>query len=218
MATFSVYMIRHGQTYFNKYRRMQGWCDSPLTTVGETDAVNAGKMLNGIHFDAAYASDMTRAMRTAQLMLPASGNEQLKVQPLAAFREAFYGYFEGDDTSQTWFEVGAPHNAPTLSDIIDQYGIEKAKDFCKEADPFHRAENNAEFWERVNSGIDTLRANQKDGDKVLLVSHGNTIYSIAAKFANLTSPDRPQNGSVTKFTVTDDTVSLDYFGRKDHLA
>lgn len=30
MATFSVYMIRHGQTYFNKYRRMQGWCDSPL--------------------------------------------------------------------------------------------------------------------------------------------------------------------------------------------
>ncbi|MDP5372714.1 hypothetical protein P4B09_09720 [Lactiplantibacillus plantarum] len=22
-------MIRHGQTYFNKYRRMQGWCDSP---------------------------------------------------------------------------------------------------------------------------------------------------------------------------------------------
>ena len=38
MATFSVYMIRHGQTYFNKYRRMQGWCDSPLTAVGEQDA------------------------------------------------------------------------------------------------------------------------------------------------------------------------------------
>ncbi len=108
MATFSVYMIRHGQTYFNKYRRMQGWCDSPLTTVGENDAVNAGKMLNGLKFDAAYASDMTRAMRTANLLLPASGNADLTVQPLAAFREAFYGYFEGDDTSQTWFEVGAP--------------------------------------------------------------------------------------------------------------
>lgn len=217
MATFSVYMIRHGQTYFNKYRRMQGWCDSPLTTVGEQDAVNAGKMLNGIHFDAAYASDMTRAVRTAELLLPASGNSALTVQPLAAFREAFYGYFEGDDTSQTWFEVGAPHDAPTLSDIIAQYGIEKAKDFCKEADPFHRAENNTEFWQRVNGGLDTLRANQQDGDKVLVVSHGNTIYSIAAKFAELTSPNRPQNGSVTKFTVTDDDVKLDYLGRKDHL-
>ena len=103
MATFSVYMIRHGQTYFNKYRRMQGWCDSPLTAVGEQDARNAGKMLNGIDFDAVYASDMTRAMRTAELILPASGNTDLTVQPIAAFREAFYGYFEGDDTSQTWF-------------------------------------------------------------------------------------------------------------------
>lgn len=218
MATFSVYMVRHGQTYFNKYRRMQGWCDSPLTTVGENDARNAGKMLNGIHFDAAYASDMSRAMRTAQLMLPASDNADLTVQPLAAFREAFYGYFEGGDTSQTWFEVGAPHKAPTLSAIIEQYGIEKAKDFCKEADPFHSAENNDEFWQRVNGGIDTLRANQKDGDKVLLVSHGNTIYSIADRFATLTSPERPQNGSVTKFTITDDDVQLDYLGRKDHLA
>ncbi|MCE2138595.1 histidine phosphatase family protein, partial [Streptococcus thermophilus] len=78
--------------------------------------------------------------------------------------EAFYGYFEGDDTSQTWFMVGAPHQAPSLSAIIEQYGIEKAKDFCKEADPFHRAENNAEFWQRVNGGLDTLRAHHHDGD------------------------------------------------------
>lgn len=217
MATFSVYMIRHGQTYFNKYRRMQGWCDSPLTAVGEQDARNAGKMLNGIDFDAVYASDMTRAMRTAELILPASGNTDLPVQPMAAFREAFYGYFEGDDTSQTWFMVGAPHQAPSLSAIIEQYGIEKAKDFCKEADPFHRAENNAEFWQRVNGGLDTLRAHHHDGDKVLVVSHGNTIYSIAARFAALTSPARPQNGSVTKFTISDNDVTLDYFGRKDHL-
>ncbi|KLD61254.1 hypothetical protein WP50_03770, partial [Lactiplantibacillus plantarum] len=59
-----------------------------------------------------------RAMRTAELILPASGNTDLTVQPMAAFREAFYGYFEGDDTSQTWFMVGAPHQAPSLSAII----------------------------------------------------------------------------------------------------
>lgn len=89
--------------------------------------------------------------------------------------------------------------------------------FCKEADPFHRAENNDEFWQRVNGGLDALRAKHQDGDKVLVVSHGNTIYSIASRFATLTSPERPKNGSVTKFTISDDTVSLDYFGRKDHL-
>jgi broad specificity phosphatase PhoE len=217
MSTFSVYMIRHGQTYFNKYRRMQGWCDSPLTTVGEQDAINAGKMLQDVTFDAAYASDMPRAMNTAKLILPNSGNADLTVTPMPAFREAFYGYFEGDDTSQTWFEIGAPHQAPSLSEIIEKYGIHKAKDFAKEADPFHQAENNAEFWERINGGLAELRQQAHDGDKVLLVSHGNTIYSIAAEVANLTSPARPQNGSVTKFTITDDTITLDYLGKKDHI-
>ena len=218
MSTFSVYMIRHGQTYFNKYRRMQGWCDSPLTEVGKQDARNAGKMLAGIHFDAAYASDMTRAMDTAKLILPASGNDELDVTPMPAFREAFYGYFEGDDTSQTWYMIGAPHQAPSLSDIIAKYGIHKAKDFAKEADPFHQAENNAEFWERVNGGLAELRAKSHDGDKVLLVSHGNTIFSIAAEYMALNSPARPQNGSVTKFTISDDDIHVDYFGKKDHIA
>ncbi|AVK64638.1 histidine phosphatase family protein [Lactobacillus sp. CBA3606] len=217
MSTFSVYMIRHGQTYFNKYRRMQGWCDSPLTAVGEADAKKAGQLLAGIHFDAAYASDMSRAMTTANLILPSSGNASLAVTPMPAFREAFYGYFEGDDTSQTWYMIGAPHQAPTLSAIIEKYGIEKAKDFAKAADPFHQAEDNAEFWTRVNGGIARLRATHHDGDQVLLVSHGNTIFSMAAKYGHLTSPDRPQNGSVTKFTISDDTIHVDYFGKKDQL-
>ena len=43
--TFSVYMVRHGQTQLNKYRRMQGWCDSPLTAKGIADAHKAGRHL-----------------------------------------------------------------------------------------------------------------------------------------------------------------------------
>ena len=26
-----LYLMRHGQTLFNVRRRIQGWCDSPLT-------------------------------------------------------------------------------------------------------------------------------------------------------------------------------------------
>ncbi|WP_262338226.1 histidine phosphatase family protein [Lactiplantibacillus plantarum] len=128
-------------------------------------------MLNGIDFDAVYASDMTRAMRTAELILPASGNTDLTVQPMAAFREAFYGYFEGDDTSQTWFMVGAPHQAPSLSAIIEQYGIEKAKDFCKEADPFHRAENIT-----PNSGNGSMAVSIR---YVLTITTGTKFWSSA---------------------------------------
>ena len=40
---FTVYLIRHGETYLNKYDRMQGWADAPLTPQGIEDAHMAAK-------------------------------------------------------------------------------------------------------------------------------------------------------------------------------
>lgn len=34
MKQLKLYFVRHGQTIFNKYNRMQGWSDSPLTEKG----------------------------------------------------------------------------------------------------------------------------------------------------------------------------------------
>ena len=30
-----LYLMRHGQTLFNVRRKIQGWCDSPLTELGK---------------------------------------------------------------------------------------------------------------------------------------------------------------------------------------
>ena len=45
--------MRHGQTYFNIWHKIQGWCDSPLTPEGIKQAQNAGKYFNDHpdHFD-----------------------------------------------------------------------------------------------------------------------------------------------------------------------
>lgn len=40
-----LYLMRHGQTYFNIWHKIQGWCDSPLTPEGIKQAQNAGKIL-----------------------------------------------------------------------------------------------------------------------------------------------------------------------------
>lgn len=34
MKGITVYLVRHGQTWFNHFNKMQGWCDSPLTIMG----------------------------------------------------------------------------------------------------------------------------------------------------------------------------------------
>lgn len=49
--TKHLYLMRHGETLFNKRRKIQGWCDSPLTKTGILQAKAAKKCLKDISFD-----------------------------------------------------------------------------------------------------------------------------------------------------------------------
>ena len=40
-----LYLMRHGQTLFNVRRKIQGWCDSPLTELGIQQAQSAKELL-----------------------------------------------------------------------------------------------------------------------------------------------------------------------------
>lgn len=218
MTKLNLYVVRHGQTYFNIYNKLQGWSNSPLTQKGIDGAVATGKRLADIHFDAAYCSDTTRAMDTAKLILKENQASEIKEPQTAMFfREEFYGYYEGNDMAQAWYLAGAPHGLPTFKDIVTKYSIGKAKDYLKEADPFHQAENNEEYWARLDQGFDLIRRNPqlKDGDNVLLISHGNTLLSLMERYGggkyDLTV--RPANGSLTKLTLTDDDVIVESYNQ-----
>ena len=63
-----LFIARHGQTEFNEQGRWQGsGQDSPLTPKGRGQAVDFGKTIVGIDFDAIYSSPLKRAMDTARL-------------------------------------------------------------------------------------------------------------------------------------------------------
>lgn len=213
--TFSVYMVRHGQTQLNKYRRMQGWCDSPLTAKGIVDAHKAGRHLAQINFDRVYHSDMTRTARTCKIIMDENQATPQFDTPTALhyFREQCYGYFEGQDSANTWIMVGMPHGCKTFEELITKFSLEKARDMMKAVDPFHDSESDAEFWERVDAGFDLLRQNHHDGDRILLVSHGTCIRSIVHRYAPEIDivKERPLNGSVTKLTVSPNNIQVAYY-------
>ena len=81
----TLYLVRHGQTEFNVQKRVQGMADSALTPKGIADAKALGRgfQLAGVHFDAAFASDLTRAVDTAHFILSGLG-EPLPVTRLMA--------------------------------------------------------------------------------------------------------------------------------------
>lgn len=213
MSKFTLYMVRHGQTYFNIYNKLQGWSNSPLTDKGIQNAVDTGEKLKDTKFAAAYCSDTTRAEQTAQTILDKNDASDIDAPVTSMFfREEFYGYFEGNDMDQAWYLAGAPHGLPTFRDIVDKYSIGKAKDYLKDADPFHQAENNDEYWKRLDQGFDLIKSNKdiKDGDNVLLISHGNTLLSIVERYGNgkYDVTERPANGSLTKLEVDGDNIKV----------
>ena len=199
-----LHLVRHGQTYFNRYNRLQGWSNSPLTESGLADADRAGEKLRDLDFAAAYCSDTTRAQQTAERILDinqTAGHSRPSLVSDMHFREQFYGYYEGLDMAMAWYAAGAPHGVKTYNQIVERYGLAASRDFLKEADPFHDAESDDEYWERVQGAFELIAANPdlKDGDDVLQISHGNTLLSLAHRFGgpDLDLSERPANGSVT---------------------
>lgn len=103
MSKFTLYMVRHGQTYFNIYNKLQGWSNSPLTDKGMQNAVDTGEKLKNTKFAAAYCSDTTRAEQTAQKILDENQVSNIKRQQPQCFSEK-----SSMDTSKemTWIRLG----------------------------------------------------------------------------------------------------------------
>ncbi|MQS75272.1 histidine phosphatase family protein [Lactobacillus halodurans] len=203
MAKYQIYLVRHGRTWFNRYNKMQGWSDTPLAPDGIEVAKQAANALKDVDFAAAFSSDARRAIDTCKLIVDQNINhDKITPQKMMEFREEFYGYYEGMNSPEAWFMVGQPHGADTFSEIIDKYALDATKDFMKEADPFHDAENAEEYWTRVNRGFEKMDEVAKDGDKILLVSHGTTIRSITDRYndGDFDVTVSPRNSSLTMMT------------------
>ena len=78
--SLEIYLVRHGQTQFNETGRIQGWCDSPLTQLGQEQAAQLGKQFAAQHirFDAAYCSTLQRTIDTARYYLQQVGQTTLR--------------------------------------------------------------------------------------------------------------------------------------------
>jgi alpha-ribazole phosphatase len=87
-----VILVRHGETGWNAGRRVQGHTDVPLSEEGRRQAVLLAPRLAREPIGTLYASDLSRAIQTAE---PAAMLLGLTVHVTPAFREAHYGEWEG---------------------------------------------------------------------------------------------------------------------------
>lgn len=90
-------LLRHGETDWNRERRIQGLSDIPLNETGRRQAREAGKLLRVELADAGdvvmVSSDLSRAVETAEIIARELGVGGPR--PYAGLRERGYGEAEG---------------------------------------------------------------------------------------------------------------------------
>ncbi len=97
IAMKTVYFVRHGQTNFNKERRLQGWRDSELSEEGIAQAKGIAKSLLAFEIGEAIASPLGRAMQTAVYIRNAL---QIPITTTDDLREVSFGLWEGNTLPQ----------------------------------------------------------------------------------------------------------------------
>ena len=88
-----VLLIRHAQSAWNAAGRWQGWADPPLSPAGEAEALAAAADPLLAEIDAAVASDLERARRTAEII--AGGRDLGPVRTFRGLRERGAGEWTG---------------------------------------------------------------------------------------------------------------------------
>jgi 2,3-bisphosphoglycerate-dependent phosphoglycerate mutase len=104
----SLVLLRHGQSQWNLENRFTGWWDIGLSDQGEKEARSAGTLLaeEGIVFDEAHTSVLTRAVKTLQLALEEMGQLWVPVSRHWRLNERHYGALTGLDKAETKAQYG----------------------------------------------------------------------------------------------------------------
>lgn len=159
-----IFIIRHGETDYNKERRIQGWLDIPLNVAGHQQAEQVAQLLSHNKIDALYSSDLTRAHQTAIHIATKIGIE-IKLAP--ELRERDMGIFSG------WAWETEPD--PKKEKLWGEF--ETARDRNVRNWKKHRGESIGDVSDRL-SHFFTVIHHHHANQHVAIVSHGGAINRI----------------------------------------
>jgi broad specificity phosphatase PhoE len=177
----SVYLVRHGETYWNRTHRLQGICNVPLNVAGLIQADNLAECFRDLRVSMIFTSPLARARKTA---LRIRKSRRVPVIAENDLREIDHGNWTGMTDQEIAKGYASEH-------AVWKYNPYKFQPRSGESLPA--------VYQRATSFL--LRILEMDSsDNVVVVAHGvvNALLLCAALAAPLVRVwDFPQpNGSV----------------------
>ena len=182
-----LYFVRHGRTEWNEEGRIQGANgDSPLLESSVQQLKALGQHLSQTYFDAAYSSDLPRAVHTAQIILE-QNQHPISLQETPALREWRLGSLEG----RKIVELKALYS-------------EEMKAFRHNLSQFHHnlfdAESLSDTTKRTCDFVKSLK--ETELETVLIVGHGANLTASIRTLLGYKPEELRKNGGLDNASVT----------------
>ncbi|GAA3799475.1 histidine phosphatase family protein [Cellulomonas soli] len=185
--TLTLTLVRHGQTYLNARRLLQGWSDSPLTRTGRAGVRTTAAHLADQTFTGAYCSPSGRAVATATEIV--RHHDDLRLRTDKDLRELHFGAYERRpehelDALAPWHEL-----VPSMLDGTHP-GLPGG-------------ESGHDYMTRLQAAFDRIVEAHPTGH-VLVVGHGLTLGAWLATVDPALGLVALPNASVSTVRVDDD--------------
>lgn len=203
LVTKKIYLIRHGQTDFNKAGIVQGsGVDSHLNEVGRNQAAAFYDSYNHVSFDKVYTSSLIRTHQSVEHFLKSG----ISHEPLAGLNEINWGNKEGQRISiqddRQYFEMLERWRTGETSLRIE--GGESPDDVLSRIIP---------TWEYI--------MNKKEEETILICAHGRVMRVLLCHILNypLYSMDLFEHRNLCLYALnyTGSMFCIDKFNDADHL-
>ncbi len=198
-----IFLIRHGLTEWNKSLRFQGSQDIELNELGRGQAKQVANRLATEKIEKVYASDLSRAYETAEII---ANKHSLEVKKIAGLQEVSFGTWEG----------------MTYDEIQEEYREEWSKWQKNPVEnPIPEGESFEELQSRVMESFKQIVAESMD-ETILIVSHGGVIKVLLATLLEMPLDKSwrlmQSNTAVNIINYHQgDTVTLELFNSTSHL-
>lgn len=185
--TQEMFLVRHGQSTANASGVWQGQLDFPLSNEGREQARRAGLALAGTSISGVYASPLSRAFETAQIISREAGVEgEIMTEP--GLMERHGGILEGTTRSERL------ERDPELVSKLSRLPEEERWALVD-------AETDEDILVRFAEALSAIRSRHGAGERFLVVSHGGVMRAFLRDLFGpdvLSGDERAPNASITR--------------------